>query len=444
MKKKLQNRFVSQIFETQSDTADWFGYYNYDTLNYDQTKMLCNKSPTDGCAIERGMEIELGYYDIPEGTWHHIGVSDSYNWQQGAMLQWLPGKGNENKVIYNFSKDNHFKSCIYDIVTGEEKIIDYPIYGIAPDGKRAIALNYERSYWCRAYHYQSVVNPEYDVRVAEDDGVFEVDLEHNTVSRIVDIYDVINMEHEECFDEAKHWLEHIMISPDGSKFVFLHRFSLGVGYATRICIVNIDGSSLQVIGNWHKYDWSHFGWKGSNEFVIYTVESIKLTKSLVTPMMSAEKPKRNLKLIAISAIKKVIPKRLKAMAHKRYYQHYVNQEGRFVLEGVYNCSALRIDGHPSFTEDERYMITDSYPFEDGFRHLIVYDTKTGKACVLAKLYAALWGNPASCDLHPKLCKNNNYVVVDTAYTGKHCMICFKINWANVKEVLNGRGKESAT
>ena len=436
MEKKKISKYLQQIYETSSEASDWFGYYNYDTLNFSQTKMLCNRSPVDGCAVEKGMEIELGYYDIPSGEWHHIGVSDAYNWQQGAMLQWLPGEGNENKVIYNFSKDNHFKARIYDIVTGEEKIIDYPIYCITPDGKKAITLNYERSYWCRAYHYQSVVNPEYDVRLAEDDGVFEVDLENNTVRRIVDIHDVMNADSDECFSEAKHWLEHIMISPDGSRFVFLHRFSLGVGYATRICIVNIDGSELQVIGDWHKYDWSHFGWKGNNEFVIYTVESTKLTKTMVAPMMAASKPKMTLKSVIISVIKKVVPKRLKAKAHKRYYQHYVLKNGKFVLEGAYNCSALRIDGHPSFTEDERYMVTDSYPFEDGFRHLIIYDTETGKACVLAKLYAPFWGNPANCDLHPKLCKDNNYVVVDTAYTGKHRMICFKIDWEKVKVILN--------
>ncbi len=435
MSKKVLTKFAKPIFETSSDVAEWFGYYNYDTLNFDRTKMLCNRSPIDGCAVEKGMRIELGYYDISSGEWHHIGFSDAFNWQQGSMLQWLPGEGNENKVIYNFSENNRFKSRIYDISTGEQRIIDYPIYCVTPNGEKAISLNYERSYWCRAYHYQSIANAKYDVRVAEDDGIFEVDLKNNIVHRIVDIHSVIEANYEECFDEAKHWLEHIMISPDGSKFVFLHRFSLGVGYATRICIANVDGSSLQVIGDWKKYDWSHFGWKGNNEFVIYTVESMKLAKSIVTPMMSAEKPRMSIKLVFVYALKKILPKRIKTMAHKHYYQHYVNKNGMFVLDGTYNSSALRIDGHPSFTKDERYMITDSYPFENGFQHLIIFDTRTEKACVVAKLYASLWGNPASCDLHPKLCGNNEYVVVDTAYTGKHRMICFKIDWDKVKEKL---------
>ena len=122
--------FVTKVFETPGEHIEWFGYYNYDTLNHDQTKMLCNRASVDGVAPEKGMTIELGYYDIPSGEWYRIGVSDSFNWQQGAMLQWLPGKGNENKVIYNRSKDNHLISTIYDIETGESRDLCFPIYGI--------------------------------------------------------------------------------------------------------------------------------------------------------------------------------------------------------------------------------------------------------------------------------------------------------------------------
>ena len=47
--------------------------------------------------------------------------------QQGAMLQWMPGDGNETKAIYNKSKDGHFISVICDIESGEKRgmIIDF-------------------------------------------------------------------------------------------------------------------------------------------------------------------------------------------------------------------------------------------------------------------------------------------------------------------------------
>ena len=77
-------------------------------------------------------------------------------------------------------------------------------------------------------------------------------------------------------------------------------------------------------------------------------------------------------------------------------------------------------------EDNKYVITDTYPDKDGFQHLILYNVEKKKGAVLAKFYAYDKGQPASCDLHPKLAINNNYVVVDTAYDERHHMMVFVI------------------
>ena len=106
MKDKIKIcKYLVPIFETPPGTGSWFGYYNYDTLNHDQSKMLSNRTQNDAKKIEKGMTIEVGYYDIPSREWHHIGESDSYNWPQGAMLQWMPGKRNENKDYSKFIED---------------------------------------------------------------------------------------------------------------------------------------------------------------------------------------------------------------------------------------------------------------------------------------------------------------------------------------------------
>ena len=136
---------IKLVFQTPSkEYSEWFGYYNYDPLNYDHTKLLCNRALFDGVAPRKGMSIELGFYCLLTGTWHHIAYTDSWNWQQGAMLQWLPELN--NKVVYNCSRDNHNVACIYDIVTRGKTEIDWSIYGITPDGKKSIALEMERSH----------------------------------------------------------------------------------------------------------------------------------------------------------------------------------------------------------------------------------------------------------------------------------------------------------
>ena len=443
--KIILTKYLTLKYETKSDFSDWFGYYNYDTLNINQQKLLSNRANFDGVAPEKGMTIELGYYNLPNGIWCHIANSDSWNWQQGAMMQWIPGDDNRDKIIYNTSKENRLISQIYDINTQTTNDIDWPIYGITPDGKKSISIELERSRWCRAYHYKSVENPNMDGRVVEGDGIFEIDLINNTRKRIISIQNIINTDYRSYFENCKHWLEHIMISPSGNKFCFLHRFSPESNvfkYETRLCVANIDGSNLQVIPNWDKYRWSHFGWKSDDEFAIYTVESGKLVSSYAKQISNTKKTakkslKQNIMGLLVSLVR-FVPKdvRKKLKGNNDYYQYYRLNDNKFEHIGDWKQSFFDIDGHPSFTHDGRYMITDSYPDKKGYQRLIVFDTQTKKGIIVGKFFANYKGNPASCDLHPKLCRNNDYLVVDTAYDEKHHMVMFKLNWDEIKKKIS--------
>lgn len=435
MNKQIDERYLRAVFETDTEYSEWFGYYNYDVISRDGRKMLCNRAAFDGRAITADDTIELGWYDIQTGEWHHIGVTDSFNWQQGAMLQWLPS--DENKVVYNCSRDNHIKSVIYDINTGERKELDFPVYCLTPDGRHSISLNYERSYWCRAYHYQSVKNPAYDVQVAEDDGIFKVDLQNNSVSRIVAIQDVIAMDAPDDFKTAKHWLEHIMINRSGDRIVFLHRYSYGNAYSTRLFICDGNGKNLQLVDGWKENDWSHFGWKGDRAFAIYSVKKNGFQANYAKSVQKA-KSKFSVMSIVNWAVHlpglRLIKDKLKPS--KRYYMLYEEVDGQFRFVKNYDNALFHIDGHPSFTMDGRYMITDSYPDEAGYQHLMVFDTVTMQGMIVGKLKASLSGNPASCDLHPKLSYGGKYIVVDTAYTGKHHMIVFELKWEQIKKAIS--------
>lgn len=432
--------FVEKVFETPSvDASEWFGYYNYDTLNYNQTKMLCNKALFDGVSPKNGMCIELGYYDIPLGKWNHIGYSDSWNWQQGAMLQWIPGR---DEVIYNKSKDNRLVSIIHNIKTKKERIIDWPIYCLTPDGKKSISLDLERSYWCRAYHYKSVVNKSKEGRVYWGDGIFEIDLDFNKRKCIISIDDIISYGREECFKDMKHWLEHVMVSPDGSRFCFLHRYSPInniFAYKTRVFIANIDGSGLQMIKGSEKFNWTHFGWAHNNDFCIYTYKNSKYpnTRSLREIFKESFSLSELFHRIVLSS-SRFLPTKIdkKLSGRERLYQYYsLMNDGNYNLSREINNKLFCIDGHPSFSLDDRYIVTDTYPDSKGFQHLIVFDMVLNKGIVLADFYAYYSKTPASCDLHPKLCMNNNYIVVDTAYDDKHHMIMMRINWEKIREAL---------
>ncbi len=447
MKRRIISKYLTTVFETKGDYAEWFGYYNYDTLNSDHSKMLCNRASSENPHITKEDIIELGYYELPNGVWHHIGKTDSWNWQQGAMMQWLPGDGNESKVIYNCSRDGHLISRIHDIVTGKDRELDWPIYGITPDGKKSISIDLERSYWCRAYHYQSVANPEKDGRVVDGDGIYEIDLERNTRRLIIDIKDVIALESDKDFDEMKHWVEHIMINSAGTRFCFLHRFSPVdnvLQYRTRICIANIDGSDLQVIPGWNTYMWSHFGWQSEDSFTIYTYKRPSFYKKFDTPTRSKGKPSKMVSVKSIFrrvalGVRKIIPKSLLKLLFSKnsYYQHYVlDESGRYKLEGAWVKSYFDVDGHPSFTINGRYMLTDSYPDDNNYRRFVVYNTITHKGIIIARMPENRQGENVPCDLHPKLSKDNRFVVFDNTSLGKHSMMLFQIDWKSIDKLLS--------
>ena len=451
--KNMENRIISKylhtLFETNGTDAEWFGYYNYDPLNEDHTKMLCNRSSVEckNANRERDNLLKIGYYELSTGEWHQIGETDSWNWQQGAMAQWLPGKGNENKVIYNCSRDGHLTSRIFDIVTGETKEIDWSIYGLTPDGKKSIALDMERSYWCRAYHYQSVANPKKNGRIVEGDGIFEVDLEKNTHRLIIDIKDVVAKDADDDFDLMKHWLEHIMINPSGSRFCFLHRYAPLDNvrqYRTRLCIADIDGKNLQVMPGWNIFMWSHFGWQGDDRFTIYSYKRPSLYKKFdVKPnCVASNNPKvsagKFVKRFAMY-VKGLIPKSLirKFLSKSSYYQYYsVGDKGKFMLTGQWIRPYFDVDGHPSFTSDGKYMLTDSYPDTKGYRRYIVFNTATGKGMIIAKMKENAKQGNAACDLHPKLSRDNQNVIFDTTSSGKHTMMLFRINWDQIKNKIS--------
>lgn len=433
MKGYKLSKYVEKVFETpSSEYSVWFGYYNYDPLNSDHTKILCNRIKEDGIYPRANLKVEVGFYDLASSEWHHVGESDSWNWQQGCMAQWL----NDNEIIYNSSCNNHNIAVIYNIQTGIKRKIDWAIYGITPDGKKSITLDMERAHWCRAYHYQSVVDEAKDGLVYKDDGIFEIDLQNNSRRRLISIQDIISLDSRSYFSNAKHWLEHVMINPEGTKFCVLHRFSPVDNifkYVTRLIIVDIQSLRMECIPNWEKNQWSHFGWDGDN-FAIYTYpqkSTVSLEQTISTQKLPKGKSKKmSFKRFIAERVRRVIPlaweKRMRGLI--TCYQYYEFKNGRYELSCVFKHAPFLIDGHPTFISNRQEMITDTYPDHNGVQKLLLLDRSKDKVVELGRFNAYYRNNPASCDLHPKVSKDGQYVVVDSAHDEKHHMLVLKLKY----------------
>ena len=74
----------------------WFGYY--DKLQFDPGSryVLAMAVDFEHRAPRPGDEIRIGMIDLEDGdAWRPLGTTTAWCWQQGCMLQWIPGSASE-------------------------------------------------------------------------------------------------------------------------------------------------------------------------------------------------------------------------------------------------------------------------------------------------------------------------------------------------------------
>lgn len=82
-----------------------------------------------------------------------------------------------------------------------------------------------------------------------------------------------------------------------------------------------------------------------------------------------------------SIVRSIVPRKLlnKTIGKASFYQFYhVGDSNNTTLIEEIKGGNFDIDGHPSFTTDGSYMITDTYPDQKGIQRLIVYNIQTKK------------------------------------------------------------------
>ena len=112
---------------TQGPAHHWFGYY--DKLAFDPTGryVLSNAVDFEGRSPRAEDRIRVGMIDLADGDrWIELGSSSAWGWQQGCMLQFIPGSATE--VIWNDREGDRYVSRIKDIETGAERMLPFPIY----------------------------------------------------------------------------------------------------------------------------------------------------------------------------------------------------------------------------------------------------------------------------------------------------------------------------
>jgi len=301
-----------------------------------------------------------------------IGQTAAWNFQQGAMLQWLPNQ----RIIYNDRVEGTFVSRIRDLFSGQEKILSRPVSAVSPDGKKAVSLNFSRlAVWRPGYGYEGIPDPVWEENWPEKDGLWSLDIETGREQLIVPLAKMLDYRKEENIHQMTGRFNHTLFSPDGRRIIFLCRWKSNPGAGTpgftRLFTVDPDGENLcDLLPTYHI---SHFSWKNKKEILVYA-----------------------------------------GLQGRCLFWVVEDKTGRYrpVSEKM-----QKVDGHCSYNQAETLILNDTYPI-DGYRQLNIFDTRKEETIILGRYYSPpLTKGELRCDLHPRWSRDEKQICFDSGHEG---------------------------
>ncbi len=420
---------AERVFSTPDDGYHYyFGYYDKSPLSADGHRHLALRVEFIDKLPDANDEAAIGYFDLRknEPVFEQVATTRTFNWQQGAMLQWM-GPDHDSTIIFNDLVDGRFVARVINIDTGLERQLPMAIYAIDSAGRYAYCVDIERHYWCRrGYSYDGVVNPNKDRPVVPGDGIFRMALCTGEVDRIIAIETVNAIKPRDSMHEGYNYLEHVMVSPSGGKIAFLHRWRNYGGIYTRLYVTNSDGSDILLLNDSGRM--SHFCWRTDEELfgwggLVNPVNALRRYRSFAKYVVAPLLPiyKRLVRGDSIKGNTRVSA----AVSGDGYICFQLNS----LFARRAGISELTKDGHPSFHPQRRHIgITDTYPDAEHCCHLIALDLNSGYAETLdiLKSIPQYDESPLRCDLHPKWSYNGDFVSIDTMQEHRRGIYLYRI------------------
>ena len=350
----------------------FFGYYDKSPISIDQHHILFHQSSLNTRYRPDGAtSISVCLWNIDQQAVVYQAEAKAYNWQQGARLQWLTS----SKFIYNnYSDKLGYHAVIVHLGDDgyNEQIIASPIYDCHND-VFALSLSYERLYNLRPdYGYRNHTTSE-PLADDEDDGIFFIDFFTGQKKLLISLTTLSNVKPLPRNDKVQHKVNHIMISPNGKQFMFLHRYLINGRRYDRLMVANTDGTDLNILADDEMV--SHCCWLNDNEILGY------LRNSLLGD---------------------------------RYFRIDVNTKKiDKVGDGIIDNFG---DGHPSIFKN--LMVFDSYPNKSRMKELFLFNLETNELIKLGEFFESLkYRGQTRCDLHPRFSEDGTKIFFDSVHSG---------------------------
>jgi len=362
----------------------FFGFHDHTPFSADNQKLLANRYSIGLNMPSENDELEVGFFHNYEfKIWQQVGRTYAWNWHQGCKLQWC---GNRPEIIYNNFKKGKFLGHLKNLDTGEEQEISAPISSVSPDGLKAVGYSFERvQKYMSGYGYiQRGDEPQLEHKRPERSGMYLFDLRTGDKRELFSIAEIASYKPEPDSEDAWHFVSHTIFCPSNYRIAFLHRWVPKDTRArrSRLFTCDIQGKDLHLFRTREMV--SHLGWRNHKQIVAYC----RLPDG-----------------------------------RDRYILHTDQTPGSGEILGEKVFSS---DGHPSFSPDGRWMLTDTYPDRTRRQYLILFDTSNNRRYNLAYLrsprhFASKYKRHWACDLHPRFDRIGRYICFDSAHTNQRAL-----------------------
>src|SRR5262249_48429934 len=135
---------------------------------------------------------------------------------------------------------------------------------------------------------------------------------------------------------AKHWFNHLLYSPDGSRFIFLHRWrgeKEKQGFSTRMFTASADGKDLHVLDPFGRT--SHFIWRDRDTILAWAL-------------------------------------------HPSHGERFYLYKDRTDKVEVIGKDVMTVNGHCTYLPGNAWILNDTYPDKERLQHPYLYQVTTGK------------------------------------------------------------------
>lgn len=357
----------------------FFGYYDKSPWDASGRYMLCMRAKNTWSEPDPHGEAEILLFDKSDGnSFRVLATTHTWNVQQGCMAQWL-GPDFSSQILYNDLSDGKYCSVILDMKAGKKRVLPMPVYTVSNDGRIALSLDFSRLHSLRlGYGYSALPEKTKGEALPDATAIWRMDIEIGNVTPILTYKDFANFQPrpEMQVDGSVHKVNHIMLSPNGKRFMVLYRWFVGSRKYTRLITSNVDGSDMFVLSDDDMV--SHCYWKDDEHIIAF--ENKKDGGAGYYLMKDKT----------------------------REYQHLWPQFSN--------------DGHPSYCPtDNHLVVTDSYPNRARIADvkLLRDDDMEGKDVkVIARVFAPFkYDNDTRCDLHPRWKRDGSAVCFDSVFEG---------------------------